>query len=527
MTDKDIEKKVAQAFTKNVPNVLDNILSECDKQKVGGITMSEIKSIKSKRKILRWATGIAAAFVLMITGIFAVQFYQTNYSVDSVVSLDVNPSIEIKTNQKEQVLAVNALNEDAKIVIGDMSFKGCNLDVTVNALIGSMLRNGYLNEAANSILISVCGDNTEKTVALQEKLADEISSMLQTDTFSGAVLSQTVSPDSELQALADSYKISLGRAQLIQKFINKNPQYSFEELAGLTINELNLLSKKNNLTLEEVNSIGDVSDKAYIGIDKAKEVAFSHAGVTDDVNVSKFEIEMDYEHGIMIYEVSFIYENNKYNYDIAANTGEIIEAKINSVEEKEKYEEENNKDKDKQETDSDNGHAGNTIINADEAKKLAFSHAGVAEERDVLDIEIELGKENEKTVYEIEFSYKGYEYNYDIDATTGEIIKFEKDRAKEKNQDNPVSDSGDSQISDKKGTDTTEYIGEEMAKEFALSFAELNANDITDYRFESYVKDNIPIYKIKFRSDGYQYSCDVNAFTGEIVKYDKESEYSR
>ena len=201
MTKKDVEKKVAQAFTQNVPNVLDDILSECDKQKGRVITMSDTKP---KRKIMRWTAAVAAAFVLMIAGVFAVQFYQTNYSVDSVVSLDVNPSIEIKTNQKAEVLAVNALNEDAKIVIGEMSFKGCSLDVTVNALIGSMLRSGYLNEAANSILISVCGDNDAKTTALQEKLTDEINAILQTDTFSGAVLSQIVSPDSELPILIRS-----------------------------------------------------------------------------------------------------------------------------------------------------------------------------------------------------------------------------------------------------------------------------------------------------------------------------------
>lgn len=53
------------------------------------------------------------------------------------------------------MLRVNALNEDGRIVLGDMNFSGSSLDVTVNALVGSMLRNGYLSELANSILVSV------------------------------------------------------------------------------------------------------------------------------------------------------------------------------------------------------------------------------------------------------------------------------------------------------------------------------------------------------------------------------------
>ena len=80
--------------------------------------------------------------------------YRQNYAVDATVSLDVNPSVEIQVNRKDQVLEVTPLNEDGKRVIGDMDFSGSDLDVTVNALIGSMLQNGYLSELANSLPVS-------------------------------------------------------------------------------------------------------------------------------------------------------------------------------------------------------------------------------------------------------------------------------------------------------------------------------------------------------------------------------------
>ena len=52
---------------------------------------------------------------------------------DSVIMLDVNPSVSISVDAEEKVLAVTPLNADGNIVVGDMDFTGSSLDVTVNA----------------------------------------------------------------------------------------------------------------------------------------------------------------------------------------------------------------------------------------------------------------------------------------------------------------------------------------------------------------------------------------------------------
>ena len=197
----------------------------------------------------------------------------------STVSLDVNPSIEIQVNEKNRVLDVVPMNEDGKTIIGEMDFRGNGLDVTVNALIGSMLKNGFISEISNSILVSVDSDDPEKSVSLREMLAAEIENLLSTSTFSGAVLTQGVTQTEELQKLAEEYGITLGKAQLINQIITQNTKYTFEDLASLTINELNLISETGNLNLENVTSTGTASDKQYIGEAKAKEIALNHAGV--------------------------------------------------------------------------------------------------------------------------------------------------------------------------------------------------------------------------------------------------------
>ena len=124
----------------------------------------------------------------------------------STISLDVNPSIEIRVNKYEKVLETLALNDDAEVVLGDMDFKGSSFsDVAINALIGSMLQNGYLDRSwRNSILISVDNQDPALSTALQEKLSQEVNALLQTNSFTGSVLSQTVSDDDELKTLASN-----------------------------------------------------------------------------------------------------------------------------------------------------------------------------------------------------------------------------------------------------------------------------------------------------------------------------------
>ena len=137
--------KIKQAYTNAVPDICDVILSECGQEKGKVIIMAETGKKKNTVKYMMAAAGL----VLMLgAGTLITNIYRLNFAVASTVSLDVNPSIQITVNEKEQVLDVKALNKDGGIVVGDMDFKGSDIEVTMNALIGSMLRKGYLNELA-------------------------------------------------------------------------------------------------------------------------------------------------------------------------------------------------------------------------------------------------------------------------------------------------------------------------------------------------------------------------------------------
>jgi SagB-type dehydrogenase family enzyme len=61
------------------------------------------------------------------------------------------------------------------------------------------------------------------------------------------------------------------------------------------------------------------------------------------------------------------------------------------------------------------------------AIRAALAHAGL-QEREVSRIKCELDRENGVMVYEVEFDCRGFEYDYDIDARTGAVLKSKKER---------------------------------------------------------------------------------------------------
>ena len=97
MTKHEINEKIRQAFDHATPDVWDAVLSDCKAQKGRVYVMTDAK--KRKTWVTRVAT-IAACLCLLIGAGIGFQNYQVNRTVDTTVSLDVNPSIEIQVNQK-------------------------------------------------------------------------------------------------------------------------------------------------------------------------------------------------------------------------------------------------------------------------------------------------------------------------------------------------------------------------------------------------------------------------------------------
>ena len=327
MQKKEIKRKLNKMVVNSTPNVLDDVLAKCESENL--LKKKEIKMMeKQKNKFL--IPKLAGALVVIVVCIGGLLLFRNqNRMYDSEIYFDVNPSIELKIDKDREVISAVALNDDGMKVLDNMNLKDADLTVAVNAIIGSMLKNGYLTVSENSILVSVKNKDASKAKALEEEISNDISAILNASSINASILSQAYDDDANAQNLAAENNISEGKARLISNIISSNITdskgnlYTFDTLKDLSINELNLLVSSKNVTVKDTQKNGEASSSSYITRDSARDIAINAAGVSLD-NVRALEVELDADDGRLVYEVEFKSGDSEYDYEIDAKSGKII-----------------------------------------------------------------------------------------------------------------------------------------------------------------------------------------------------------
>ena len=398
MTNEKMEQRLAAALEKTAPDDMSGVLSRCEARKGTVIPMTTKKTAKK-----RWTTLAAACLAVMLLCGGGV-FYQQAHAVASVVSLDVNPSIELKVSRSEKVLVCTPLNEDAKAILADMSngadLKGAKLDVAVNAIVGSLVRNGYLDSISSAIMISVEDKDTARAEKLQRELTSAVDGVLQTSEAKAAVLTQTLTQDAAREQQARENNISSGKAALVNRVLAINPSLKFDALAKLSVEELKDLAEAGAPAMP-------------IGTDKAMDIAAAAFGKASTAKMAYSEVDPELDESLAHYEVEIRSQSGEeFEYKIDAYTGAILESKREAADGTEVPVVQPSKPA----PTGDIGHA--------KAKSIALNHAGVSESK-AYDMEIELDDEDGTLVYEVEFKSGNMEYSYEINAATGAILKHE------------------------------------------------------------------------------------------------------
>ena len=406
MTNEQMERRLASAVEKTAPDDVSGVLSRCEERKGTEKPMTVQKTTKR-----RWTALVAAGLALMLLGGGGL-FYQQANAVASVVSLDVNPSIELRVNRDEKVLSCTPLNEDAQEILEDMGggadLKGAKLDVAVNAIVGSLVRKGYLSEISSAIMISVEDKDSDRAKKLQQELTSAVDGVLRTNESKAAVLTQTVTQDAELERQARENSISTGKAALVNRILALNSSLRFDALAKLSVGELKDLAEAGAPAMP-------------IGRDAAAYAAEQYAGTAALDSVTA-EVDPELDESPAHYEVELQTAWGEFEYLVDAYTGKVLSGQKDLPT---TVSAQNEAAKPSGQKPAPSGAAQD--IGYAKAKSIALNHAGVSESK-AYDMDIELDEEDGKLVYEVEFKSGGMEYDYEIDAATGTILQQEAEK---------------------------------------------------------------------------------------------------
>lgn len=150
-------------------------------------------------------------------------------------------------------------------------------------------------------------------------------------------------------------------------------------------------------------------------------------------------------------------------------------------------------------------------IAIDQVKKSVEKHLGFTE----LQYEsITLKNENRTTYYEVKVNYNGVRYELTVDATTGSILGTE--------IENPSSSQ--QTLTTKQGANVQVSISEERAK--AITSEHTKKTNLNYTRIELSQDDDYAgalTYEIEAEADGIEYDLDINANTGQILKFEQKN----
>ncbi|MDO4380096.1 MAG: PepSY domain-containing protein [Clostridia bacterium] len=294
-----------------------------------------------------------------------------------------------------------------------------------------------------------------------------------------------------------------------------------------------------------VISSASTAEKNSVGSEKALEIALNDAGVSKEKAKDKSSV-FTKEKGKYVFDVDFEFENKEYDYKIGAKDGSIVDREIeiedgttepgstvpttvNSTSSAVLTSEpqpngssattvspttSNSQTVPTQPepTTSKNTASKSVRISATEAKRIALSDSGVSES-DASFKKVKLEKEHGIYEYELEFTAGSKEFEYTLNAFTGEIIG----RDIESEHDHPEKTTAASSQKT-----TTGFISASDAKAIVLSHAGLGESEVTFKKFKLDEDDGIYKYEVEFKKGFIEYEYEINARDGSIIDFEKE-----
>jgi len=483
----DNEKKINAGIEQNISSAVEKLIPDDMYDRVArGIVLNKerTKPMKNTYKsfnFTRFASIAAALLLVLAIGVFGAGYYRNNFIVSSIVDIDVNPSVELSVNRNERVIKVEAVNTDGKDLLDGMDLKNTDLDVALNAIIGAMVKNGYFNGEDGKILVTVQNNDAAKASEIRTLVVSDIDAALKANSAGASILNQTVSADSQAETFAKEQGISIGKAVFVLNLAALGGDLDPAALSKMSLTELAELVKEKKLDIGKIidydaddslfeNIAEGIEDAQLVGIKaelevaEAKAAALIAAGISGD-KASFIKAELERDDGRLYYDIKFRADNVVYEFEINAVTGVI---------------EDREEDREKAVASSSS-----SAITVEQAKKAALDHAGADSTARV--IHAELDKEDGRLVYEVEFVFANAEYEYEIDAATGEIVSYDMEGVRL-----PAGSGADPEGS---------RITAEQAEDIALAHAGVARADAVLGLTELDKDDGRTVYEVSFRVD--------------------------
>ncbi len=162
-------------------------------------------------------------------------------------------------------------------------------------------------------------------------------------------------------------------------------------------------------------------------------------------------------------------------------------------------------------------------ITEEQAKQIALQHAGLTESQAVF-ARTELDLEHGRQIYEVEFYSGQTEYDYDIDAVTGDVLSFDQDAEYIVPAAPAPAAPAPAAAAPAQSSAASGPITKDQALQIAIQHAGVAQTDVSRQKVEQDYDDGRQRFEVKFKVGRTEYEYDIDAATGQILEFDVDND---
>lgn len=203
----------------------------------------------------------------------------------SYVTVEINPAVEIVLDGNDEVITINGLNDDGKMLINEEDYKGKDIDDIIKKIIEEAQECGYLvsseseNSVQRNISLSVTSSDDSHVAKLEAEVKVTVEDIIDKEKINAAFEKLEGKKKEHLAAIARQYDPSLTDEQINEMSDEELMKYvelatiEKAELATIEMEKYYLSMKEYEFQLQykeqiaaELESVAKLVSAAYKGV---------------------------------------------------------------------------------------------------------------------------------------------------------------------------------------------------------------------------------------------------------------------
>lgn len=378
--DREVERLLRQAVDRSVPDLWEQVSTA----EVHPLLNDDgiVPPLRAKRRPRYWQ--IAAALLVVFLALGGGLWYWLWPA--AYLSIGDGPDLTMGVNRLGYVTEVESYGTEGDALLSGLTLEGLEVETALRAMSGNLGQAGYLSREEVPIDVTGGGRFGLELLLDSKQTLEDCAGLWAGDPTSSAPPSAT--PSAVPSAVPSATP-------------SPSPVQSAAPSASPTAAPVSspVQSAAGGNAGQGGAGNGAQYGQGNYDAEACRQIALQHAGV--DASQAVFtKTELEHDHGQKYYELEFYTASAEFEYKVDTVSGTVLEAERQDI----------------------------AAVNysLEEAKNIALANAGLTAGQVYFE-KAERDEDDGRICYELEFTAGDREYEYEIDASTGAILKAEHD----------------------------------------------------------------------------------------------------